>query len=135
MSAITDDIRTTVDQLLKVISTENVISEPYEVGDKVIITITKLGVGFGTGKGESKNGAATPTGSGQGVGGAAGVSPVAIIVINKSISGPTGVEVKSLSPPGGVGKAIGDIASSVIQGFAESRSKKQEQQPQSTQAS
>jgi len=126
MSVVADDVRATVDELLKAVSTKNVISEPYEVGDKVIITITKLGLGFGTGKGESK-GATTPSGAGQGVAGAVGVSPVAILVINKSTSGPGGVEVKSLTPPSGLGKAIGDIASSIIQGMGESRAKQQQQ--------
>jgi uncharacterized spore protein YtfJ len=126
MSVVAEDVRTTIDELLKAVSTKNVISEPYEVGDKVIITITKLGLGFGTGKGESKNDNA-PSGAGQGVAGAVGVSPVAILVINKSITGPGGVEVKSLSPPSGIGKAIGDIASSIIEGRGESKSKKQQQ--------
>jgi uncharacterized spore protein YtfJ len=127
MSVIEQDVRTTVDELLKVISTKNVISEPIEVGDNVVITITKVGLGFGTGKGEGRNDKG-PSGVGEGVGGAAGVSPVAIVVIHKSTPGPGGVEVKSLAPPSGIGKAIGDIATAVMAGMKEGKEKKQEQE-------
>lgn len=127
MSLVAEDIRTTVDELLKAVSSKNVISEPFEVNDKIILTITKIGLGFGTAKGENRAGQG-PTGAGQGAGGLVGVSPVAIIVINKSVPGIGGVEVKSLSPPSGVGRAIGDIASSIISGMAESREKKQQDQ-------
>lgn len=126
MSAVGEDVRTTVDELLKVISTKNVISEPIEIGDNVVITITKVGVGFGTGKGESKQGPG-PQGAGEGVGGAAGVSPVAVVVVHKSMSGIQGVEVKSLTPPSALGKAIGDIATTVVQSVSEMRGKKQGQ--------
>jgi len=128
MSVIEQDVKTTVDELLKVISTKNVISEPVEVGDHVVITITKVGLGFGTGMAESKSGSG-PTGDGEGVGAAAGVSPMAIVVINKTTPGPAGVEVRSLVPPSGMGKAIGDIATSVMQGMNEARAKKKEEKP------
>jgi uncharacterized spore protein YtfJ len=127
MSMVAEDVKTTVDELLKVISTKNVISDPYEVNDKVIITVTKIGLGFGTGKGESKGSAA---GAGQGAGGGVGVSPVAIIVINKSISGSAGVEVKPLSPPSGIGRVIGDVATAIMQGMGEARSQKKAQSEQ-----
>ena len=121
-----EDVKTTVDELLKAVSTKNVISEPFQVNDRIILTITKIGLGFGTGKGENRTGQG-PAGAGEGVAGVVGVSPVAIVIIDKSVPGHNGVEVKSLSPPSGIGRAIGDIASSVIQGMSESRSKKQEQ--------
>ncbi len=122
MSVVSEDVKTTIDQLLRVISTKNVISEPIEIGDNVVITITKIGLGFGTGKGESK----APTGpqGAEGVGGAAGVSPVAIVVVHKSTPGPAGIEVKSLTPPSTVGKAIGDLATTIMQGMKEPKEKK-----------
>jgi uncharacterized spore protein YtfJ len=116
-----------VDELLKAISTKNIISEPIEVGDNVIITITKVGLGFGAGMGEGK--AADRGGaSGGGVGGVAGVSPVAVLVIHKSISGPGGVEVKSLSPPSAFGKAISDIASTLVEKIGSQRAKNEEKE-------
>ncbi|MGZ7117250.1 MAG: GerW family sporulation protein [Methanobacterium sp.] len=41
-------IKTTVDELLKVLATDNVIGETMEVDDKVIFPITKVGLAFGT---------------------------------------------------------------------------------------
>ena len=114
MSAVEQDAKTTVEELLKVISTKNVIAEPIEVGDNVVITITKVGLGFGTGAGEGK-GEKGEAGSGRGMGGVAGVSPVAVIIVHKSMTGPEGVEVKSLVPPSAVGKAIGEIASTIME--------------------
>jgi uncharacterized spore protein YtfJ len=127
MSNLDQEIRTIVDELLKAISTKNIISEPIEVGDNVIITITKAGLGFGAGMGEGK---ATDRGgaSGGGVGGVAGVSPVAVLVIHKSISGPGGVEVKSLSPPSAFGKAISDIASTLVEKIGSQRAKNEEKE-------
>lgn len=125
MSVVQEEVKTTVDELLKTISTKNIISEPIEVGDNVVITITKAGLGFGTGKGEGKN-ERGPSGTGEGVGGVAGVSPVAVIIIHKSTPGPEGVEVKSLSPPSSIGKAIGEIASVVTESMRGRRTRREE---------
>lgn len=122
MSNVAEDAKTTVEELLKVISTKNVIAEPIEVGDNVVITITKVGLGFGTGTGEGK-GDKGVMGSGRGVGGVAGVSPVAVVIVHKSMTGPEGVEVKSLTPPSAVGKAIGEIASTMMERFNASKPK------------
>jgi uncharacterized spore protein YtfJ len=127
MSMIADDVKATVDELLRVVSTKNVISDPLEIGDKVVITVTKIGLGFGTAKGESK-GSTGPAGAGQGVGGVVGITPIAIIVINKSISGMGGIEVKHLVPPSSVGKALGEIASSITQSMSEAKNKNQQPQ-------
>jgi uncharacterized spore protein YtfJ len=124
MSTVDQEIKTIVDQLLKAISTKNIIAEPIEVGDNVMITITKIGLGFGAGTGEGRgqtNGG--NAGSVVGAGGVAGVSPVAVLVVHKSISGPEGVEVKSLSPPSGIGKAVGDIASTLAEGMRSQKAK------------
>jgi uncharacterized spore protein YtfJ len=127
MSNLDQEIRTIVDELLKAISTKNVISEPIEVGDKVMITITKVGIGFGAGMGEGK--AAERGGaSGGGAGGAAGVSPVAVLIIHKSISGPGGVEVKSLARPSAFGQAISDITSTLVEKINSKREKNEEKE-------
>jgi uncharacterized spore protein YtfJ len=116
------DVKTTVDELLKAISTKNVIAEPMEVGDNVLITIARVGLGFGTGAGEGR-GDKGVSGTGRGAGGAAGVSPVALIIVHKSMKGPEGVEVKSLSPPSYIGKAIGEIATTMMDRIAASKPK------------
>ncbi len=124
MSNVDQEIKTIVDELLRAISTKNIIAEPIEVGDNVMITITKVGLGFGAGKGEGKNerGGA----SGGGAGGAVGVSPVAVLVVHKSVSGPAGVEVKSLTPPSAIGKAIGEVASTLMERMGTQKEKSEE---------
>ncbi|MGA2198740.1 MAG: spore germination protein GerW family protein [Nitrososphaerales archaeon] len=122
MSTVEQDVKTTVDELLKAISTKNVIAEPIEVGDNVLITIARVGLGFGTGAGEGK-GDKGIAGSGRGAGGVAGVSPVAVIVVHKSMKGPEGVEVKLLSPLSSVGKAIGEIATTMMDHLGPSKTK------------
>jgi uncharacterized spore protein YtfJ len=132
MSLVAEDVKTLVDEMLKVVSTKNVISDPYQVDNKVIITITKVGLGFGTGKGESKgSGGNGMAGVGQGIGGAVGVSPVAVLVIDKSIPGPGGVEVKFLTASTGVARVIGEVATSIMQGMVEMRAKKSQMEQQS----
>jgi|GEM_PF-5771470 len=42
MGNMTDMVKTTVDELLKVLATDNVIGETMEIEDKIIIPITKL---------------------------------------------------------------------------------------------
>jgi uncharacterized spore protein YtfJ len=106
-----DEIRTTVDELLRVLSMKNVIGEPIDMGDRTFITVARVGLAFGAAKGEAKgeNGG----GGGGGAGGAAGVSPIAAIVVYKNIPGPEGVKVLPLSPPSPLARAIGEIATVV----------------------
>jgi len=106
-----EEIRTTVDELLRVLSMKNVIGEPIEMGDRTFITVTKVGLAFGAGKGEAKG--ENGQGGGGGAGGAAGVTPVAAIVVYKNIPGPEGVKVLPLTPPSPIARAIGEIVSTV----------------------
>jgi uncharacterized spore protein YtfJ len=123
LSAVEPDVKTTVDELLKVISTKNVIADPIEIGDNVVITITKVGLGFGAGTGEGK-GERGVGGTGKGAGGVAGVSPVAVIIVHKSMKGPEGIEVRSLTPPSAVGKVISEIATTIMDRVAKSKAEK-----------
>ena len=45
-----DNIRTTVEELRKLISVDNVIGTPIETEDKVLIPVMRMGVGFGAGE-------------------------------------------------------------------------------------
>ena len=113
------NLRTTIEELLKLLSTKNVVGEPIETEDKVLIPVTKFGVGFGTGLGSGKSNQGDANGSGAG--GGAGLSPVAIVVVFKGIKGPDGIKVLSLSTPGPVSKALGEIASTVIEKMREKK--------------
>lgn len=77
-------VRTTVEEIEKMLSTKTVVGEPMTIEGATLIPL--IGVGFffgaagGSGKGETK---AKGEGSGGGTGGAGGVKPVAVLVIDK----------------------------------------------------
>ncbi|HML05636.1 MAG TPA: spore germination protein GerW family protein [Methanobacterium sp.] len=107
MGNVSDTIKTTVDELLKVLATDNVIGETMEIGDKVIIPITKVGLLFGTGAGMgSMQG---QKGSGGGAGGGAGIEPLSVVVVFKNIEGPEGVQILSVAGMGPLSKIIADV--------------------------
>ena len=108
---ITDVIKTTVDELMKVLATDNVIGETMEIDDKVIIPLTKIGLVFGTGAG--MGGMRDQKGKGAGAGGGAGIKPVSVIVAFKGIEGPQGVQVLSIHGMGPLAKMITDVGQGV----------------------
>ncbi|MEN4006955.1 MAG: spore germination protein GerW family protein [Methanobacteriaceae archaeon] len=99
----TDMVKTIVDELLKVLATDNVIGETIEIGDKVIIPITKVGLMFGTGAGGDMKE------SGSGAGGGAGIEPQSVVVVFKDIEGPEGVQILSVAGMGPLSKIATDI--------------------------
>ena len=48
-----EPIKTTVEELRKLVNIQNFIGEPIEVEDKVIIPVSKVGVAFGIGENKS----------------------------------------------------------------------------------
>ncbi|MCP8304112.1 MAG: sporulation protein [archaeon] len=121
-----DQIRTTAEELLKVLSIKNVIGEPMEIEDKILIPVTRVGVGFGAGTGEGTGGRGEG-GKGGGGGGGAGVDPVAMVAIFKGVPGPEGVSVLSLAKPSPIAKSIGEIASTMMEKFGGKKEAKKEE--------
>ncbi|MGZ7069181.1 MAG: GerW family sporulation protein [Methanobacterium sp.] len=116
-----EPIRTTVEELLKVLATENVIGETIETEDKIIIPVTKFGMAFGAGSGEGQGPANQGGGKGSGAGGGAGIEPIAMVVIFKGLKGPEGVRVMHLTPPSPIGRAISEAVPAVIDLMKESK--------------
>lgn len=116
-----DMIKTTIEEILRVLSTKNVIGEPIVMEDKVLIPVTKIGMGFGAG-GEGSRG--------TGAGGGAGVGPVAMVVIFKGVPGPEGVKVLPLETPSPIGKAIGEAASTMAEMMRHRREARREAEKQ-----
>lgn len=106
-----DLIKSTVEELKKLLAAGNLMGQPVELEDKIIIPFSKIGFGFGSGSGEGTGKKSEGTGAGSGAGGGGGLSPVAAIVVFKGIPGPEGVKVIQLEGSSGIGKAIGEIAS------------------------
>ena len=123
----TDAIRAAVDELLGVLSTRNIIGEPMEMGDKIIIPITKMGMGFSASQGKESRGNEI---SKMKAGGGAGVMPVAIVVVFKEIPGEEGVKVIPLSGRSSDKLYIGGIAGatqSILERIAASRERSEKE--------
>lgn len=112
---IEDPIKTTVEEIRKVLNIDNVIGEVIEADDKILIPVTRMGMGFGAGMAEGKGmmNNENQSGGGAGAGGAAGIEPIAMIVVFKDVSGPEGVKVLTLSS-NPFAQALGEIGSAAM---------------------
>jgi len=104
-----DAIKATIDELLKALSAKNIIGEPIEMEDKIIIPITKMGMGFGTGIGHGSEDA-SKGGVAGGAGGGVGVFPVAVVIVFKGVAGSEGVKVVPLAAPSPLAEPVSNIA-------------------------
>lgn len=111
---INDPIKTTVEEIRKVLNIENVIGETIETDEYLMLPVTRMGMGFGAGMGEGK-GQDDMGGSGAGAGGAAGIEPVAMVVVHKGVKGPEGVKVMSLKTPDPLSRAIGEVSNAAVE--------------------
>jgi uncharacterized spore protein YtfJ len=102
-------VKTTLEEIEKVLSTRTVVGEPITVEGATLIPLISVGFGFGaggaSGKGEAKQ---KGEGSGGGTGGGAWVKPIAIIIIDKE-----GVRIEPIR--GGLVTAIEKIGETVPQ--------------------
>jgi len=108
-----DPIKTTVEEIRKVLNIENVIGEVIETDDKTLIPITRMGMGFGAGGGEGK-GQENMGGTGAAAGGAAGIEPIAMVVVFKDVKGPEGVKVLTLSG-NPIAQALGEVGAAAME--------------------
>jgi len=120
MMDIQDPIKTTVEELRKVLNIENVIGEVIESEDKIMIPVTRMGMAFGAGMGDGK-GSANEGFSAGASGGGAGIEPVAMVVVFKGQSGPEGVKVLPLKNPDPLSRAIGEVSSAIVDVMAEGK--------------
>jgi len=108
-----DAVKATVNELIKALSANNIIGQPIDMEDKMIIPVTKMGMGFGTGLGHNKE-EKDADGIVGGAGGGVGVFPVAIVIIFKGINGPSGVQVVPLTQPSAVAESMAQIVSAIM---------------------
>ena len=97
-----DNIKTTVEELRKLVNVDNVIGTPIETEDKILIPVMRMGVGFGAG--ESLFGK-----EGNGAGAGAGVEPISMVLIPKKGNDAEGVRVLDLSKGNDTNKALSDL--------------------------
>ncbi len=87
-------LRSTADEVEKMLSSKTVMGEPITIGDTTIVPLRSAGFWFGTAGGGGKGGEkAKGEGEGEaaGTGGAGGVKPVAVLIIDK-----TGVRIEPM---------------------------------------
>lgn len=97
------NLKTTVEELRKLINVDNVIGTPIETEDKILIPVMRMGLGFGAGEnilGKEKSDAA---------GAGAGVEPISMVLIPKKGNDAEGVRVLDLSKGSETNKALSDL--------------------------
>ncbi|HOJ97630.1 MAG TPA: spore germination protein GerW family protein [Methanospirillum sp.] len=90
------------------ISARRVMGDPIDLGDKVVIPVTRFGIAFGAGSGNGKEG------DGSGAGGGGGVEPMALLVAHKEIKGAEGIQVFSLKKENPVAQVITALSESLV---------------------
>ncbi|MBQ1781326.1 MAG: sporulation protein [Methanobrevibacter sp.] len=97
-----NNIKTTVEELHKLINVDNVIGEPIETEDKILIPVMRMGIGFGAG--ENIGGESSDV-----VGAGAGVEPISMVMIPKKGNDAEGVRILDLSKGSEANKALSDL--------------------------
>ena len=115
----TKNIKTTVEELEKLINVDNVIGSPIETEDKILIPVVRMGVGFGAGENMFGKEGSNSAGAG------AGVEPISMVLIPKKGNSAEGVRVLDLSKGSETNKALSDLGlmiSDLIKNYMDSTS-------------
>jgi len=126
-----DAIKTTVEELRKVLNIENVIGETIETEDKILIPVTRFGMAFGAGMGEGK-GPGEQGGKGAGAAGGTGIEPIAMVAVFKGVKGPEGVKLLSLKSPSPISQAISELGSTAVDVMRERQKMKETSETEET---
>lgn len=95
-------IKTTVEELRKLIHISNYVGEPIESEDKILIPVTKAAVGFGIGEQKADQ---TIAATGAGV----SVEPVTMVVVSKGNKGAEGIRTINLSKGNQTNKTLNEL--------------------------
>lgn len=106
-------IKTTVEELRKLINVNNYIGDAIETEDKILIPVSKAAMGFGIGE-QKNNGELTGTGAGV------SVEPITMVVVTKGNTGVEGIRSINLSKGTETNKALNElglIISDIVKGL------------------
>ena len=102
-------VKTTLQEIEKVLTTKTVVGEPITVEGRTLIPLISIGFGFGAGGGSGKGEAKQKgEGEGGGTGGGAWVRPKAVVIIDKD-----GIRVEPIR--GGLSTAIEKLGEMIPQ--------------------
>lgn len=114
-----DLLKTSLEELEKVLSSRSVVGEPMQINGNTIIPLTSVGFGFGAGGGSGKTPKGeTGEGAGAGTGGGGGIRPVAVLIVNKD-----GVRLEPVK--GGASRVLEQLGAAIgkaVGGKAEEKS-------------
>ncbi len=103
-----DVLREASKNISDLISARRIMGDPIDLGDKVVIPVTRFGLAFGVGSGKGKEG------DGSGAGGGGGIEPMALLVAHKEIKGAEGIQVFSLKKENPVAQVITALSESLV---------------------
>jgi len=107
-------LKTTVEELDRLLNARNVLGDPIERDGATIIPIVSFGFAFGAGSGSGEKSGAGE-GSGGGAGGGGGIKPLGAIIIDKDGARVEGVH----GAVSEIARALGDAASKAIERAAD----------------
>jgi uncharacterized spore protein YtfJ len=100
-------LKDTASDLKDFLSSKNVMGDPVDFGDKLVVPVARYGFGFGAGGNQTKDG------GGQGAGAAGGIEPIALVILHKDVKGPEGVQVMSLKKDSQIAQVISALSESM----------------------
>ena len=102
-------VKTTLQEIEKVLSTRTVVGEPMTIEGATLVPLISVGFGFGAGGGSARGEAKQKgEGAGGGTGGGAWVRPIAVVIVDKQ-----GVRIEPIK--GGWATAIEKIGETIPQ--------------------
>lgn len=116
MENVQDVLKTSLEELEKVLSTKTVVGEPIVIEGNTLIPLISIGFGFGAGGGAGKCHKGGDEGGGAGTGGGGGIRPVALVIVNKD-----GVRVEPIK--GSMASAFENIGETIGKVFQEKEKK------------
>lgn len=105
-----DILKEAAGQLKDIINARNVMGEAIDMGNRMIIPVTRFGIGFGAGGSVSD-----AKGDAGGKGGAGGaIEPIAVIITDKEISGVEGIQIISLKNNNPIAQVITALSETLV---------------------
>jgi uncharacterized spore protein YtfJ len=104
-------LKTTVDELEKLVSTKNIIGDAIPMGERIVIPVASYGFAFGGGYAKGND---TMKGEGGGSGAGAGITPIAVIIIDSTVKGRDGIQVHMLNKKTEISELISTISTSLV---------------------
>ena len=103
-----DMLKEAAGQLKEIITARNVMGEAIDMGNRMIIPVTRFGIGFGAGGGIG----AGNNGNAGGAGG--GIEPIAVIITDKELTGVEGIQIISLKNTNPIAQVITALSETIV---------------------